>query len=118
AQESRLVALHRPIEIVEFRVPAKACRISLGGLGIRFRADDLRSLAAFGTDRASLLLAGGDHAIVSGLQRRAVGQIGLLDADVDHFDAILPGDAIEAVADIFHDAFALGAEERGKWPLD
>src|SRR4051794_7902317 len=68
ANERRLVALHRAVEIVELGILAEACRIGSRSFGVGFGADDLRLLRALRADRTRFLLTGGAHAVVSGLQ--------------------------------------------------
>src|SRR3954452_19016723 len=63
ADERRLVALHRPIEIVEIGVLAEARGIGLGRVRIGLGADDLRLLGALCADGAGLLETGGAHAL-------------------------------------------------------
>ena len=71
-----LIALHRPVEIVEIGVLAEARGISSRGVGVGLGADDLCLLGALGADRARLLLARGAHAVECGLQaaRRRAGR--------------------------------------------
>ena len=82
-QEAHLVGLHRPVEIVEFRILVERAGIGGGGLGVGLGADDLRLPLPLGLDRARLLLARGAHPVIGGIERRAVGQVGALDPDVD-----------------------------------
>jgi len=48
------------------------------------------------------------------LKRRAVGQIGPLDPDVDDLDAIFRCVVIQLVANVVHHALPLRRQERGK----
>src|SRR5947209_5454611 len=61
ADELLPIALHRPIEIVEFGVLAEARRIGLSGIGVGLRLDDLRLFAALRQDRLRFLLARRAH---------------------------------------------------------
>src|SRR5207302_8796557 len=115
ADERRLVALHRAVKIVELRVFAEACSVDLGRVGVGLRADDLRLLAALGEYRTGLLLARGPHAVEGGVQRRAVGKIGALDAYVQHLDTVLARDPVQGIAHAIHNPLPLGRQERGEF---
>src|SRR5688500_3631916 len=69
--ESRLVALHRPVEGVEVGILAIGLGIGLRGFGVGVGLDDLGLLVALGADRSGLLLAGGPHPFVGGIERRS-----------------------------------------------
>src|SRR5688572_17902406 len=83
ADEARLVGLHGAVEIVELRILVEGAGVGVRGLGVGLGADDLRLLEALRLDRARFLLARRAHPLIGGIKRRAVGQIGALDAHVD-----------------------------------
>src|SRR6185295_2522550 len=117
ADERRLIALHRAVEIVELRILAEARGVGFRRIRIGLGANDLRLLRALRADRARLLLARGAHAIVGGLQRRSVGKVRALDPDIDDLDAVLTGDSVQRRPDAVHDALPFRREKRGEGDL-
>ena len=63
------------------------------------------------------LLARSAHAFISRIERRAFGQVSLLDPDIDDFCAILPRHAVKPDADIIHHIATFRAQQRGKLAL-
>src|SRR5689334_2845941 len=115
ADKGRLIALHRPIEIVKVSVLAEAGGVDPSGFRVRIGADDLRLLATLSADRARLLLTRRAHALVGGLERRSIGEVGALDANIEDLHTVLPGNLVQRGTHAVHDSLALRCQKRGKF---